>query len=1384
MAGLRPEVFSVLNELVRGAKQKMSLDEWDKFLAPGRVLRREGVQFPLKPDELKYGPYAKIRSGLDRPEGPSKVAPADMYRMLQQELDENPPYTTQVRLPSNNKVSVRQQLTDEIEHHPTFGYTLSEGPNDLFGVADGAVFAPSHFHMGPKWEERLPANLSKEHLAQLRSWRERYLNAVNSPTMSYQDSYQLEGPKLGQQENLTLIPESDYQPSDVHYGGQRGLLSWNRTTDRPVALPENWEADPYPVQTGHATNIEETQSDWHQKARESGYLDPTDQEGNDKIYELGNRVSDLNQQLLEHRHSQPSLYDYEEHGVRPSSQQMEGYRAWRNRLDELDHQLQNASIEFNQALEKRNSTPPLAPFANNWHELEMRKALADAVAKDHDWLTWTTGDQQLERWNNHMQRRVGRIQWSKEGDKYKLHVWRSPTGHESYEGGDQTLDLAPSQLHEYLGSDMSAQILNSQDPTGVITGDNLRIGGQGMRRHYDNNMGSYGKKLLQQYGGEGEPQLVSIPSGDNDNVNRFRLRFDNLSPGDFDLPNPEEWNRSNEFTPWLKKRLSTYFNDYQMSPEAQRLLDEVNKHHANWHYARDTSWDLQRKLESHDEEDPVVWNTARDLFLSASDNVDKHYDAFNQTMHKLVEQIAKENEGPSVQKVWGIRLTPKMKENVRRAGLPLFSTLPFVYGASQGEDAQPQEDPDLPPVQGYARGGLTRFASGGSSGKNELTIPPTNITVTPYPMDASLYGLGPAHQFISYDYGSTAPPPAPPPAPGTSGGGTGETGGTAGVPTPGPNDYWHGAGSGSGIYQGGNAGGANNADHVRSVTDISRMLSGEDPNGYVSSDNFVDIPDWANRLWSAASMALPSPYGTILGAAKTGLKLYNDYETDRARTALGMPGLGIDQAIAGLLGIRNYGGLTNGTISNPEQSPYGYTDDEGNRQGIAITVNGDPYHEGWFGWGDKNPGGTIGLDKANLTRQAELGQGIFGNVLTPEGIVPSLNAIPTKPAAPVNNGALSFTPGQVTRAPVSEGTPTSPQMQPIYRGDGTLVGYQNLVDGSYTSPAAQNAANSGGSGSYMSSHAGESGNSAGSYGGSYGANDHTAVGASGQLGHIKRGGLTQNAPKRMARGGALNIGKYLGDVAPPRVLPRMPTRLGFNPNLIQPQKPAVDMKSLQEILSRNTEMPALSGDDGASPQSPVAPFASHPTSNVTAAPDTATVIPQEQPPGDISDILRGYYNRLNMVESGGNPGAVNPRSGATGTYQFTKPTWEDLVKRYPQAGLSIEGIKDAKQQETAVNLLTTEHLNRLKQMGQPINDVTLYSMHLLGQSGGEKFLRSLYMDPDAPITRYISSQAYAMNKELFQGKNGQPLTVKQVKDVLKSRFSRFELTPDPSRVIS
>lgn len=138
---------------------------------------------------------------------------------------------------------------------------------------------------------------------------------------------------------------------------------------------------------------------------------------------------------------------------------------------------------------------------------------------------------------------------------------------------------------------------------------------------------------------------------------------------------------------------------------------------------------------------------------------------------------------------------------------------------------------------------------------------------------------------------------------------------------------------------------------------------------------------------------------------------------------------------------------------------------------------------------------------------------------------------------------------------------------------------------------------------------------------------------------------------------------------------------------------------------------------------------------------------ETQPPRAMG-VLNGngdYFTRVRQGESGGNDAARNPRSTATGRYQFIQSTWDGLRRDHPDLELTPDGRLDPEQQTRAMRRFTQLNATALERARIPVTDANLYAAHFLGAGGASSVLRA----PDsAPMSSLVSSQVISANPHL------------------------------------
>jgi hypothetical protein len=121
-----------------------------------------------------------------------------------------------------------------------------------------------------------------------------------------------------------------------------------------------------------------------------------------------------------------------------------------------------------------------------------------------------------------------------------------------------------------------------------------------------------------------------------------------------------------------------------------------------------------------------------------------------------------------------------------------------------------------------------------------------------------------------------------------------------------------------------------------------------------------------------------------------------------------------------------------------------------------------------------------------------------------------------------------------------------------------------------------------------------------------------------------------------------------------------------------------------------------------------------------------------------------YLPSIRASESAGDDSAKNPTSTATGRYQFLKSTWNDLVNRYPNTGLTYDGRLNPQQQEVAIRLFTAENARQLRTNGVPLNNGTLYAAHFLGAGDAVKVLNAT----NGLVSDYVPARVISANSFL------------------------------------
>ena len=243
--------------------------------------------------------------------------------------------------------------------------------------------------------------------------------------------------------------------------------------------------------------IQEIQSDWHQAGRKKGYNEP----------KALAEIQKQRQILLDKKDYYAKLAEpYAAQGKDSPPDVVEGWTLAANGLQELDKK-QSAL----------GRAVPDAPFKNTeqWAGLAMKRAMQMAAEGGYDRVAFTTGKQQADRYN--LRKSVEELHYS--GSDLV-----------AYDGsGNKVISqtgVRPEDLPDLVGKEAAEKLLNQpkQGTLQSLTGQDLEVGGEGMKGFYDKILpdlvNKYGKKHGLRVG------KTQIPVGKSRDANGIPSMYD------------------------------------------------------------------------------------------------------------------------------------------------------------------------------------------------------------------------------------------------------------------------------------------------------------------------------------------------------------------------------------------------------------------------------------------------------------------------------------------------------------------------------------------------------------------------------------------------------------------------------------------------------------------------------------------------------------------------------------------------------------------------------------------------------------------------------------------------------------------------------------------
>ena len=164
------------------------------------------------------------------------------------------------------------------------------------------------------------------------------------------------------------------------------------------------------------------------------------------------------------------------------------------RTSAIEHGFAMSSNRARQAI-------PDAPYKEDWYQLTLRRGIKEAVDGGYDRIALPTGARVAERFD--LSKQISEVHYS--GTNLKAY---DLDGNEVI---SQT-GIKPEDLPSYIGKEAANKLLE-QPKEGTLrslVGQDLQVGGEGMKKYYDEIYPGYLKKFGKKYGAESGKTTVDV----------------------------------------------------------------------------------------------------------------------------------------------------------------------------------------------------------------------------------------------------------------------------------------------------------------------------------------------------------------------------------------------------------------------------------------------------------------------------------------------------------------------------------------------------------------------------------------------------------------------------------------------------------------------------------------------------------------------------------------------------------------------------------------------------------------------------------------------------------------------------------------------------------
>lgn len=294
----------------------------------------------------------------------------------------------------------------------------------------------------------------------------------------------------------------------VHVGLQNGVITPQEAAS--VSRAKGWY-------TGHENkpgigkrllHVEELQSDWGQEGRDKGFRPTLEQlKAADDAHDAA-------------RNAKHEVYDRLS-GQGMSHGQIMEHPAFKDAQSKHDAALSDMEAIYN-AKENGVPTGPYVQNTQHWTDLALKNVLREAALGNYDGIVFTPGQAQADRYG--LEKHVDHLHYHPDtstltGNKAGSRVFSRP-------------NVSPEDLPSLIGKEVSERLLSPENTGNAGTpkqfhelrGDDLKVGGQGMKGYYDQIVPKSATRLAQMHDPDIKPaEPISMKGDDGNEYQGFHL---------------------------------------------------------------------------------------------------------------------------------------------------------------------------------------------------------------------------------------------------------------------------------------------------------------------------------------------------------------------------------------------------------------------------------------------------------------------------------------------------------------------------------------------------------------------------------------------------------------------------------------------------------------------------------------------------------------------------------------------------------------------------------------------------------------------------------------------------------------------------------------------